>query len=185
MTMALHLVRGRAASNLNPAWWFVKGFHGVFLRVSQGASRLQEVLADRWAAFAYGSDAFVRGLTHVVARSVRFDAHVAATLDEVVPARQPLANVYAFVPKEVVDPKEVEQAVEKAMTRPSSPYDSHPRPVDRIAWVTKIGAAAPPEAADDAEDAWSLLSGREAIEKRMTDEVRSRLAMRGIRVQAA
>jgi Zn-dependent protease with chaperone function len=185
MSMAVHLVRGGAASNLNPAWWFVKGFHSVFLRVSQGASRLQEVLADRWAAFAYGSEAFVRGLTHVVARSVRFDAHIAATLGEVVPAKQPLANVYAFVPKEVVDPKKVEQAVEKAMSRPSSPYDSHPRPVDRIAWVTKIAAEAPAETADDAEGAWSLLSGREAIEKRMTDEVRSRLAMRGIRVQAA
>jgi hypothetical protein len=31
----------------------------------------------------------------------------------------------------------------------------------------------------------ALVSDREAIEKRMTDEVRARLAMRGIRVAAA
>jgi Zn-dependent protease with chaperone function len=185
LTMAMHLVRGRAASNLNPAWWFVKAFHAVFLRVSQGASRLQEVLADRWAAFAYGSEAFSRGLIHVVGRSVRFDAHIQATLGEVVPAKQPLANVYSYVPKEALDPKKVEEAIEEAMSRAASPYDSHPRPADRIAWMTQIAAAGPAESAEDIEDAWSLLSQREVIEKRMTDEVRARLAMRGIRVQAA
>jgi Zn-dependent protease with chaperone function len=185
MTMAVHLVRGGAASNLNPAWWFVKGFHSVFLRVSQGASRLQEMLADRWAAFAYGSDAFARGLAHVVSRSVRFDAHIAATLGEVVPAKQPLANVYAFVPKEAVDAKKVEEAVEKAMSRPASPYDSHPRPVDRIAWVTKLAAEGPAESPEDAEDAWTLLAEREVLEKQMTEEVRVRLAQRGIQVVAA
>ena len=48
-----------AAGWYNPAWLFVNGFFRVFLRVSQGASRLQEVMADRWAAFCYGSEAFV------------------------------------------------------------------------------------------------------------------------------
>jgi Zn-dependent protease with chaperone function len=184
VTMAVHLVRGGAASALNPAWWFLKGFHAAFLRVSQGASRLQEVLADRWAAFAYGSEAFTRGLTHVVGRSVRFDAHVAATLGEVVPAQQPLANVYAFVPKIGADPKKVEEAMEKAMSGPASPYDSHPRPVDRIAWVTKLAAAGPPETDEDAGEAWGLLVQREALEKRMTDEVRIRLGRRGITLRA-
>jgi len=185
MTMALHLVQSRAASALNPAWWFVRGFHAAFLRVSQGASRLQEVLADRWAAFAYGSESFVRGLTHVMERSARFDAHVNATLGEVVPAKQPLANLYGFVPKEPVDPKKVDQEIEQAMARPAHPYDSHPRPADRIAWVRKIAAPDPPETEQDTAQAWSLLSEREDIERRMTDEVRSRLAMRGIRVVAA
>jgi Zn-dependent protease with chaperone function len=184
-TFAMHLARGGAASNLNPAWWFVRGFNRVFHGVSQGATRLQEILADRWAAFAYGSEAFSRGLTHVVSRSVRFDAHLAATLQEVVPAKQAVANFYAFVPKKDVEPKKIEDAVEQAMSRPASPYDSHPRPVDRIEWVTRIAAEGAPAAEDDALDAWSILSDREAIEKRMSDELRARLATRGIRVQAA
>jgi Zn-dependent protease with chaperone function len=184
-TFAMHLARGGAANNLNPAWWFVRGFNRVFHGVSQGATRLQEILADRWAAFAYGSEAFARGLTHVVSRSVRFDAHLAATLQEVVPAKQAVANFYAFVPKKDLEPKKIEDAVEQAMSRPASPYDSHPRPVDRIEWVTRIAADGAPATEDDALDAWSILSDREAIEKRMSDELRARLAMKGIRVQAA
>jgi Zn-dependent protease with chaperone function len=184
-TFAMHLARGGAANNLNPAWWFVRGFNRVFHGVSQGATRLQEILADRWAAFAYGSEAFSRGLTHVVSRSVRFDAHLAATLQEVVPAKQAVANFYAFVPKTDVEPKKIEDAVEQAMSRPASPYDSHPRPADRIAWVTRLAAEGAPPAEDDALDAWSILSDRETIEKRMSDELRARLAMKGIRVQAA
>jgi Zn-dependent protease with chaperone function len=184
VSMALHLARAGTASNLNPAWWFVKGFHAVFLRVSQGASRLQEVLADRWAAFAYGSEAFARGLAHVVERSVRFDAHIAATLNEIIPAKQPLANLYGFVPKEPIDGKEIDEVVASAMNRAASPYDSHPPPADRIAWVERLTAEAPPETAADVGPAWALLSNREAIEKRMTDEVRTRLAKRGIRVEA-
>jgi Zn-dependent protease with chaperone function len=185
MTMALHLVRGRAASALNPAWWFVRGFHAVFLRISQGASRLQEMLADRWAAFAYGSDAFARGLTHVVGRTTRFEAHVNTTLGEVVPAKMALANLYAFVPKKAVDAEELDKAIAEAMNRPASPYDSHPRPVDRIDWVTKLAAEGAPASDDDAADAWGLLADREALEKDMTDEVRARLAARGIRVAVA
>jgi Zn-dependent protease with chaperone function len=185
LAMAMHLARRGVASMLNPAWWFVRGFHAVFLRVSQGASRLQEVLADRWAAFAYGPAAFARGLEHVVARSVRFDAHIAATLDEVVPAKRPLHNVYAFEPQKAVDGKELEEAVHAAMHRASSPYDSHPSPADRIAWVEKIETAAAPPSEGDAEQVWGLLTSRDAIESSMTDVVRSRLAKQGIELPTA
>jgi Zn-dependent protease with chaperone function len=185
MTMGMHLVRGGAASFINPAWWFVRGFYLVFLSVSQGASRLQEILADRWAAFAYGSDPFACGLKHVIERSVRFDAHMSATLDEVVPKKEPVVNVYAFVPEEPVAPEKIEQAIARAMNRPSAPSDSHPPPADRIAWVNKMGVASPADAGDDAGEAWSLLADRESIEQSMTDKVRERLAMRGIRLADA
>jgi Zn-dependent protease with chaperone function len=184
MTMAVHLARTGAASALNPAWWFVRGFYVVFLRVSQGASRLQEVLADRWAAYAYGSDAFARGLRHMIDRSVRFDAHLAATLGEVVQKKEPLANVYSFVPTTPVSAEEIDEAVTTAMNRPASPSDSHPRPADRIAWVTKLAAPPQQEAVDDSNEAWALVADREALEERMTAIVRARLARRGIRVLA-
>ncbi|MCA9697104.1 MAG: M48 family metalloprotease, partial [Myxococcales bacterium] len=51
---AVGLAEAGAAGWYNPAWLFLNGFHRVFLRISQGASRLQEVLADRWAARSYG-----------------------------------------------------------------------------------------------------------------------------------
>ncbi len=183
MTMAMHLVRARAASVLNPTWWFVRGFYAVFLRVSQGASRLQEVLADRWAAFAYGPEAFSRGLTHVIDRTVRFDAHLSATLDQVVPKKVALANLYAFVPDAPIDPSKIEKAIAAAMNRPATPTDSHPRPVDRIAWVTRLEAPVAPDEEGDTDEAWTLLSPRKALEERMTETMRTRLARRGIRVQ--
>jgi Zn-dependent protease with chaperone function len=185
VTMALHLMRGRVASPLNPAWWFVRGFHALFLRVSHGASRLQEVLADRWAASAYGSDAFARGLEHVVERTIRFDAHLTATLDEVVAAKEPVANLYAYEPKKGVDPQEVAKAVAREMSRPGSAYDSHPRPADRISWVSKLAVAPPSPAEDDASSAWTLLASRQAIETQMTQHMRSRLASQGIHLVAA
>jgi Zn-dependent protease with chaperone function len=185
VTMAMHLIRGRVASPLNPAWWFVRGFHALFLRVSHGASRLQEVLADRWAASAYGTEAFTSGLEHVVQQTIRFDAHLTATLDEVVAAKQPVANVYTYEPKKGLDAQEVTKAVEKEMSRPGSPYDSHPRPADRIAWVSKLAVAAPTPSADDASSAWTLLASRQAVETRMTEHMRSRLAAQGIHLTPA
>src|SRR5262249_14726828 len=173
--MALSLARGGAAAWYNPAWWFVRGFHRVFLRISQGASRLQEVLADRWAAFCYGSEPFERGLRHVIERSIRFDAHVAATLSEVIENKRALANLYSYQPGKAEGTQEIDQALEEALSAKPSPYDSHPAPKDRIAWVRAL--AAPPAAASAADDAdvWSLIDGREELEKQMTYRVRENI----------
>jgi hypothetical protein len=44
----------------------------LFRRISHGATRLQEVLADRTAAGLYGAQAFEEGLRHVVRRQIEF-----------------------------------------------------------------------------------------------------------------
>jgi Zn-dependent protease with chaperone function len=179
--MTMQLVARRAASHLNPAWWFVRGFWRAFLGISQGASRLQEVLADRWAAFAYGPSAFEQGLRHVVERAVRFDAHLSATIEEVVKTKSALPNLYAFAPSSPKPAGDIETAIAAALGKKPSPYDSHPCPEDRLAKVRALGvpaegaAVATPE--DDA-DAWSLFTDRAALEARMTAEVRGRLAAR-------
>src|SRR5262249_32834904 len=98
LLMILGLAHGGAATWYNPAWWFLLGYQRVFLRVSQGASRLQEILADRWAAIAYGSAAFERGLTHVISRSVEFAAHANRAIDEVAATKRPLGNLYRYEP---------------------------------------------------------------------------------------
>lgn len=177
MTLAINLARGGAATWYNPAWWFVSGFYRVFLRISQGASRLQEVLADRWAAFTYGSERFVRGLKHVIERSVRFDAHVQATLEEVVEGQRALANLYAYQPTRATADGDIEQKVQAALSAPASPYDSHPAPADRIAWVTALGASGQGSAPGDQASSWSLLEGREGLERMMTEKVRMNLLL--------
>jgi Zn-dependent protease with chaperone function len=157
----------------NPAWLFVNGFHRVFLRISQGASRLQEVLADRWAAFTYGGEAFERGLRHVIERSVHFNAFATAALNEVIQKKQPLPNLYAYRPS-LLDTSSISYEIEETFRAEPSPYDSHPCPADRIRWVQAIGSGqASPE--DGAADAWSLFRDREEIERRLTRQVRENI----------
>jgi hypothetical protein len=58
-------------------WWnlafqFLRVYDFIFRRISHGATRLQEVLADRVAARHYGAKHFEEGLRHVVRRNVEF-----------------------------------------------------------------------------------------------------------------
>ena len=180
---AIGLAQRGAAAWYNPAWLFVLGFQRTFLRISQGASRLQEVMADRIAAFAYGPEAFASGLSHVVRRSIEFDAHVNATLGEVVDKSRPLANLYRYEPEEKRAETAIEDSVTSAMEREPSPYDSHPKPVDRVRWVRELATSVAP-AEDDGQDVWSLFASREEIEQVMTNEVRAHLAEQGILVRS-
>lgn len=175
LTMGRALAAGGAATWYNPAWLFVNGFHRLFLRVSQGASRLQEILADRWAALAYGGANFAAGLRHVVERDLRFDRQAGATLKACVEGGAPLRNLYASAAGQALDEAEVQRALEEALSAEPSPYDSHPRPADRMAWVGDVPSAHG-RGLDDGAPAWSLFADREALERRLTEEVRANVA---------
>jgi Zn-dependent protease with chaperone function len=182
--MGQSLASGGVATWYNPTWLFVKYFHRIFLRVSQGASRLQEILADQWAVHAYGGGNFAGGLAHTVATSVRFQKHADATLREVVDGELVLPNLYRYVLAAPLAEAEVAEEVEKRMKAEPSPYDSHPRPVDRITWANEVSRTHGADAEDDAP-AWALFADREALERRLTDEVRARVAAsRGVKILA-
>jgi Zn-dependent protease with chaperone function len=177
---AVGLAEAGAAGWYNPAWVFLNGFHRVFLRISQGASRLQEVLADRWSARTYGAVAFERGLRHAIAADLRFDAHAKATVMEVVNNQKSLRNLYSYAPEQPSDgdgdgEMSIEQRVEEAINAEPSPYDSHPRPADRFRWARAIAAAHEP-GDEIGEPVWDLFSDRAAIEERLTDVIRQRVA---------
>lgn len=175
LTMAIGLAQSGAATWYNPAWLFFRAFYWLFMRISQGASRLQEILADRWAALAYGSDAFVRGLRHVIRRAVEFDAHLQASFADVVERKLALHNLYTHEPTaDPEHPKALEEAVEEAWAREPSAFDSHPCPRDREEWVRAMNAGEPNEA-DAGDEAWALFSDREAIQTKMTSAVRDRV----------
>ena len=164
------LAEGGAAAWYNPAWLFVSGFNRVFLRISEGASRLQEVLADRWAVFAYGADAFEQGLRHVVERGLRFDAHVGATLREVVEAQRPLHNLYTYEPASPT--ADLTASLNEALNRKSSAYDSHPTPAERFAIARALPARSRRVEPDDDAPAWSLFSDPIKLQQMMTAQVR-------------
>jgi Zn-dependent protease with chaperone function len=180
---AFALAQGGAAAWYNPAWLFVNGFHRVFMRISQGASRLQEVLADRWAVFAYGAEAFERGLRHVVERSVRFDAHATATLREVVDQKVPLANLYTYTPAKLAST--VDSEVEESLNRKASPYDSHPSPCERFELVHALPQRARAAEADDETPVWSVFTNPDALQHAMTAQVRENVkASYGVEILA-
>ncbi|WP_394824516.1 M48 family metalloprotease [Pendulispora albinea] len=180
VTMILELARGGAAHALSPAWWFVRGFHPLFLRISHGASRLQEILADRWAALAYGSESFERGLRHVIDRSIRFDAHASAALKEVIEKKVAVANFYTYTPETQTSEKDLADEFEKVYSRAASPYDSHPPANQRIAWVNALAVQGEPAGAGEEGEAWSLFGNRAGLEEQMTLRIRDNLAGQGI-----
>jgi Zn-dependent protease with chaperone function len=177
---ALGLAHHGAAGWYNPAWIFILTFHKIFMRISQGASRLQEIMADRWAAFSYGPENFAKGLKHVIRRSIEFDVHVQTTIHEVVEHERPLANLYRYKPELKVEKKELDEAFDEALNKEPSPYDSHPKPADRIAWVRELATSAAVRPDDDME-VWDLFEGREALERSMTAAV---LVSHGVAIAA-
>jgi len=168
----------------NPAWWFATGFYRIFLRVSQGASRLQEILADRRAAEAYGGAAFASGLRHVLACDLHFEQHVNAEIERALKAREPLQRLWSPLADRTTDAEQLSAA----LNREPSPYDSHPSPRDRIRWVEHLRSDAHDvDGTDDVHDvhvaprdAWSLFKNRAQHEREVTLFVYGRLAEAGV-----
>jgi Zn-dependent protease with chaperone function len=184
VTMARGLAMAGAAAPYNPAWIFIVNFHKLFLRVSHGASRLQEVLADRWAAFAYGSKNFVNGFTHVIRASVAFEAHVQSVLTEVIEGNRPLKNLYSHAPATAPDPTDIDEAFNTAMSAEPSPFDSHPSPKERISSVQSLDARGP-ESDGGAGEVWDLFESREYLESEMTAQVRQNVQLdHGVQIAA-
>lgn len=190
------MAEGGAAAWYNPAWLFINAFYRIFLRVSQGASRLQEVLADQWAALAYGSRAFTTGLKQVIRRSIEYDLISNIEIRQAIQERRHLKNLYILnVPEKWPDldqdndgektdendapepdstpVKKIEAAMNEAMKRQASPFDSHPAPQQRIRWVESLQNV--PEVEDDGRPAWELLENAKVLQEMMISELDERV----------
>jgi len=173
-SMIVRIARAGVAGNFNPVWWFLRAYHRIYLNVSQGASRLQEVLADRWAIQAYGSAAFVAGYRHIVSRSVRFEREANAALDEVIRTKRALPNLYNFHPAKPPDEQAALDAIDKELAREPTAYDSHPSSKQRIEWAEALAAHRDPAPGDD-DPIWALFENRTELEAKMTAVVRERI----------
>lgn len=126
------------ATWLNVAFHFLRMYHFIFRRISHGATRLQEILADRVAAQTYGAAAFEGGLRHVIARGIAFGKHADHEINDAIKSSRPLQNLYDAAP---ADPTSIQEEFEKAINRPTTEDDTHPGPMDRFRLIAKI---APP-----------------------------------------
>ncbi len=187
---AVGIAQGGGASWINPAWIFINGFHGLFLRITHGASRLQEVMADRFAAMAYGAPGFSEGLVHAIRRSLEFSHNTNQLVTDAERTRRPIANLYATaetVHAQSIEARNeqapsIEAALEQALNDPGSPYDSHPPPTKRIDWVNRMATASGWTVAADAKaaHAWDLFATKDALENEMTLKVNESLSEQGI-----
>lgn len=172
--LALRLALAGQARLYNPAWLFVNGFYRIFLRVTLGASRLQEILADRYAALAYGSQEMADGLRHIIGQSLAFNLQVSQEIGKAQQAQRQLSNLYTLPPLEPGSQQDAYEAeLAKLMERPTSVYDSHPAPKQRLELLAQIQARSP--SYGDEDPVWELIPRAEALQQEMTEQVRGEL----------
>jgi Zn-dependent protease with chaperone function len=167
MVMAHAIIASGQATHLNLAFQFLRVYHFLFRRISHGASRLQEVLADRVAAMQYGAEAFEEGLRHVIRRSTEFAFLMQRESQPALATNGTVSNLYDLSPEEA---SSVEEMVEKTLAGPTTDDDTHPCPNDRFKLVRDVISAR--SIPDDAM-VWDLFADRDAITGEMTSLIRS------------
>jgi Zn-dependent protease with chaperone function len=141
--------------------------------VTQGASRLQEILADRYAAIAYGSTNFIEGLQNVIRQTIAFPLRANYEIRNSFEVNRPVVNLYNLPMLENLS-GELEKQFEEAMERTTSKYDSHPAPQERIAWIERLHIPYYP-IQDNPKPALLLFPNPEDLQREMTSQITSNL----------
>lgn len=175
---AYAMAEARQAVWWNIAFQFLRLYHFLFRRISYGATRLQEVLADRAAARLYGPRMFEDGLEHVVRRQIEFSQITRREFNESLKSGASLRNIYS-----VAEPPEktLEEATYKAIFRKSSEDDTHPSPMDRFRLVRRIVYNGEQPSSGPM---WDLFANRVSLMSEMSSEmeykIRASKALKGI-----
>ncbi len=129
------VVEGQASA-WNVGFQFIRLYDFIFRRISNGATRLQEVMADRVAAETYGAQAFQNGLTYVVKRNIEFVHLAHAEITDARNTKRAFNNLYELVP---ADSKTIDEEVQQSLNRKTTQDDTHPSPVDRFRYIKGLG----------------------------------------------
>jgi len=167
--MAQRLIQVGATQFYNPVWQFVMGYQRIFLRVTLGASRLQEILADRFAARAFGGENCIEGLQSLTRQGILFPIQANLEIKRSREEKRPIVNLYAL-PVQDGASTEITSQYEQAMQRATSPYDSHPALGERIALIEQLGVPYSP-VADNPRPALELFPNAEELQREMTVEI--------------
>lgn len=119
----------------NVAFHFLRLYNFIFSRISHGATRLQEVLADRVAAETFGQVAFVNGLTHVIRRQIEFDKYANIEIESAIELKRPINNLYDL---QVSQDATIDEELNKILSSKTTEDDTHPSPADRFRYIQGI-----------------------------------------------
>jgi tetratricopeptide (TPR) repeat protein len=158
-------------------WWniafnFLRVYHFIFRRISHGATRLQEILADRVAVYNYGAHAFKEGLSHVIRRDLEFRRLAGKELEAAVAARRAVQNLYELAYVEGETDKSIEEEYNKTINRLTTEDDTHPSPAKRFSLASRIISRNESEASGMV---WDLFTNREALTGEMSALIEARL----------
>jgi len=169
MKLAVAMVQHRQAVRWNIAFQFLRLYDFIFRRISHGATRLQEVLADRVAARHFGAKHFEDGLRHVVRRDIEFKASANSEIRSAVEAGRVLQNLYG--PRPLAIPG-LEDKIERALSRPTTEDDTHPGPSDRFRLVSRVVSTNERSASGML---WDLFDNPSGLTAEMTAQIEARV----------
>jgi hypothetical protein len=149
----------------NMAFQFLRLYHFLFRRISHGATRLQEILADRVAAQTYGALSFQNGLTYVIKRDIEFSKYATAEIEEAKSTKRSFNNLYELTGTHNED---IEAELQAQLNRPTSEDDTHPSPVDRFRYVQGIRTV---EVSPDERSVKDLFVDWEKLTMEMTTQI--------------
>ena len=169
--MAYGLARAGAISAINPGWWFIKIYSKIYAKITLGASRLQEYLADRQAAMLYGIESLLSGLRQLIYRDIEFDKYITQIVTAgafgTAPAQHNLyPQSYDLNPE---NHTELINQVDKFMKEPTGEFDSHPSYKDRFSYLHNIQKA--PHVVENNRPIINLLPNYTALSEEMSEEI--------------
>jgi Zn-dependent protease with chaperone function/tetratricopeptide (TPR) repeat protein len=176
LNMAAHLQRLGTATFLNPVWLFINGFYRIFLRITRGASRLQETLADRNATLLFGRQNMLTSLEHIVHQDLLFRARVATEVNAAHAENRNMRNLYTLTAVE--NSGDIETEYQKIMQAQTSPYDSHPSMQERRAHIQSLGTN--DIALEDRSPVWELFGDSTGLQEKITRNIESNLQAQGV-----
>lgn len=173
----MKFARGMILSGQNTFWnlgfHFLRIFHRIFTRISHGAGRLQEALADRRSAFHFGAGAFEEGLSHVVRRGIEFEHLVDKEINSAVESSRPLLNIYELSgTDESGHASTIEEEFQKTINRKTADTDTHPSPIERFRLARKVVSK---EVTAATGMVWDLFADRENLTREMSSLVDSQV----------
>ena len=169
VTFAYAMAEAGQAVWYNLAFHFLRVYHFIFRRLSHGATRLQEMLADRVAVYNYGARAFEEGLRHVIYRDVEFNHLAVREINAASDGRRALQNLYELPEAKGGEAeRDVETAFRESLERKTSEDDTHPAPAERFRLAERVKTKGEPEADGTV---WELFADREALTREMSELV--------------
>ncbi|MFN7730588.1 MAG: DUF1559 domain-containing protein [Pirellula sp.] len=162
---------------------FLRLYHRLFSKLSFGANRLQEILADRVAIQTYGPEAFCQGLQHVIRRGVEFDVILNDAFQTKYQDADARISFFRMGGDLEIDARDaVHSGMQSILESVSTELDTHPSPKERIAFAKRF--ANPSEGMDSAQ-VWDLIPQRENYQTGCAKEIRDYIDTEAVQSRSA